>query len=127
MWKDRKKLQIAIIFLKIVTLIQTFIFVLLSQYVDMSCHNRLLSEEDNINYRNILRTRVLKFVKVLPVGASSLTLRFTHGEWPFSIVESSDKNKEATLMMHAFAQGREETQERNMPGTVILDINFINY
>ena len=30
-------------------------------------------------------------------------------------------------MMHAFAQGREETQERNMPGTVILDINFINY
>ena len=45
---------------------------------------------------------------------------------PESLVQS-DKNKEATLMMHAFAQGREEMQECNMPGTVILDIYFIKY
>ena len=35
-------------------------------------YTTLQTEEDNIHYRNILRTRVLKFSKVRPVGASFL-------------------------------------------------------
>ena len=44
----------------------------------MMCHNGLLSEEDIIRYWNILRIRVLQFVKVWLVGASLLTLKIKY-------------------------------------------------
>ena len=48
--RARKELQIAIIFLKTVTMSLIFIFVLNYRYVETMCQNGLLSEEDIIRY-----------------------------------------------------------------------------